>query len=323
MNKEHLKLEYDKLNANYLQLEKEAKFILNREIAKQQIKTHIISSRIKKFDSFIRKVINRSITEPFEEVEDLLGLRIVCLFRSDIEKIGHIINDSFTIIREDNKIEGYEISSFGYLSVHFIVKIKDEYMGPRYDDIKEIKFEIQVRTLAMDAWATISHYLDYNNPMDVPKNLRKDFFALSGLFYVADTHFEMFYNESIKSRENITYLIEKEYPELNQEINMDSLKAYLLTKYPERTHSETNYISELVYDLKKAGYSTIREIDNIINKGMKPFNQYENDLHRNTYYTDVGAIRGSLYIVDDNFLKLTGSHNKKTLKMLLKYRPAK
>ena len=63
--------------------------------------------------------------------------------------------------------------------------MRAEYSGPRYDNIAVLPFEIQVRTIAMDAWANVSHHLDYKSDKDVPAELRKDFYALSGLFYLA------------------------------------------------------------------------------------------------------------------------------------------
>ncbi|MBI4489516.1 MAG: hypothetical protein HY694_10565 [Deltaproteobacteria bacterium] len=58
-----------------------------------------------------------------------------------------------------------------------------------------VPFEIQIRTIAQDAWASISHYLDYKKESDIPAQLRRDFYALSGLFYVADRHFAMLKKE--------------------------------------------------------------------------------------------------------------------------------
>jgi len=52
----------------------------------------------------------------------------------------------------------------------------------------------------MHAWSIISHYLDYKTPNAVPSELKRDFNALSGLFYVADQHFEMFFKSSKASR---------------------------------------------------------------------------------------------------------------------------
>lgn len=47
----------------------------------------------------------------------------------------------------------------------------------------------------LNAWASISHYLGYKKESDIPAELRRDFNALSGLFYVADTHFAMLKQE--------------------------------------------------------------------------------------------------------------------------------
>jgi len=242
------------------------------------------------------------------------------LFRSDIDKIGQIIRESFSVIKEDNKIEGYEITSFGYLSIHFIAKLKDEYKGPRYDNIKDIKFEIQVRTLAMDAWATISHYLDYKSSLDVPKELRKDFFALSGLFYVADTHFEMFYEETLKARAIVNSLILKPEPELDQDINLDTLLAYLKHRFPERKHSTLEHMSALVSELHKAGYKTIKQIDNKLNSYMKAFLLYEKKYPpaEAKEFAGIGVVRITLAIGDEKFLEIykTSEANKEIYRRL-------
>lgn len=122
------------------------------------------------------------------------------------------------------------------MSVHFIARMKQAYSGPRYDKIAGFLFEIQVRTIAMDAWANVSHHLDYKTDKDVPAELRKDFYALSGLFYVADRHFEMFYSQSIESRKQMKELFEDTASledKAMQELNLDTLSAYLVTKFPD------------------------------------------------------------------------------------------
>ena len=58
-------------------------------------------------------------------------------------------------------------------------------------------FEIQVRTIAQDAWDSVSHYLDYKNN-SIRDELKRDFYALSGLFYVADTHFSFIKQDKMR-----------------------------------------------------------------------------------------------------------------------------
>jgi ppGpp synthetase/RelA/SpoT-type nucleotidyltranferase len=70
----------------------------------------------------------------------------------------------------------------GYLSIHYTCRMPDRYLGPRYELTSGIVFEVQVRTLCMHAWATVSHYLDYKGDWDVPAELKRSLSALSGLF---------------------------------------------------------------------------------------------------------------------------------------------
>ena len=87
----------------------------------------------------------------------------------------------------DNKTESLDPNIFDYMSLHIIARLKDE--------DGSIPFEIQVRTIAQDAWASISHYLDYKKTEGVPEELRRNFYALNGLFYIADFNFSLLKKE--------------------------------------------------------------------------------------------------------------------------------
>jgi putative GTP pyrophosphokinase len=189
MDREELQREYSNRHRLYERLAEEAAHIIENGLVQRQIKFHSVPKRVKEFSSFAEKAVRRQIEKPFEEITDLVGLRIVCLLRSDLAQIAELIRSSFSVVTEDDKLETQPVASFGYLSVHFVVRMKGDFRGPRYDGLHDIPFEIQVRTIAMDAWAAVSHYLDYKTDVDVPAALKKDFQALSGLFYLADTHF--------------------------------------------------------------------------------------------------------------------------------------
>jgi len=76
--------------------------------------------------------------------------------------------------------------------MHACISLPNHFRGSRYDPIKSLKCEIQVRTASMHAWATVSHHLDYKQEADIPSELKDDFYALSGVFYIADSLFEQF-----------------------------------------------------------------------------------------------------------------------------------
>jgi putative GTP pyrophosphokinase len=308
MDVETIKKDYARKSPILRQLREEAEFILLNAIKSNKIKIHNILSRVKELDSFLKKIERKESNTSSEEIVDLVGLRVVCLFRSDIPLIGNIIRSEFSIISEDDRIEGSEVSSFGYQSVHFVVKIKSDYSGPRYNLIKDIPFEIQVRTVAMDAWAIISHYLDYKTDKDVPLTIRKDFYALSGLFYVVDTHFELFYHSSIENRESTERRIINGISP-SEELNIDTFRAYVKSKIKEHEipKSDVSGYSEIVNELLSAGYKTIKDIDIAVDRGWHAFIEYENHYPPHSKvgskYNAIGVVRGLMTIVDENFYK--------------------
>ena len=303
------------------QLREEALYALSQAIKVAGIKYHSFPSRVKELDSFLEKARGREGKEaaeapnidwdPLEAIHDIVGLRVVCLYLSDLDRIAAVIRDTFEVLSEDNIIEGAEVSSFGYMSVHFVAKMKQAYTGPRYDKIAGLLFEIQVRTIAMDAWANVSHHLDYKSDKDVPAELKKDFYALSGLFYVADRHFEMFYSQSTQSRKQMKELFEDTTsPEdkARQELNLDSLSAYLKIKFPEREHSESKKLSDLLGPLLASGFTTIGKIDEVIDRGEEAFRVYEQERPpavskgKTRRFSDVGVVRITMSIFSERFV---------------------
>lgn len=298
--KEEIKKLYDYKSSEFNKTKDEVYFIIDTFLEKTDIKIHSVQSRIKKFDSLIKKIEGYEITtaeDVFEEVTDIVGLRIICLFISDITEIINLLRENFIVIREDNKITGSEISSFGYFSAHFICKLKEEYKGPRYDDIKDLAFEIQVRTISMDAWANISHYLDYKSESEVPSDLKKDFFALSGLFYVADTHFEMFFKNKKQQSKIAKKDVEKN---IDTEINFETIEAYINNKFKHRTPAFSESISKVTQELIAAGYTKMSQVDKKINESLKikPEESYIKGLNR------VGILRFIMKDNDANYLKV-------------------
>lgn len=187
---DQLRLIYDEKYTTYKALAEGVNVALYKEINRHGIKIHSIIHRIKTFDSFSGKIIRNRAVNPFEDIHDIAGIRVVCLFMPDISEIGGIVRGLFDVFEKDDKIHDGEMDVFGYMSLHLKARLKKESLGFETACF-ELPFEVQVRTIAQDAWATISHYLDYKQSILLSDHLRRDFHALSGLFYVADTHFSL------------------------------------------------------------------------------------------------------------------------------------
>ena len=104
-----------------------------------------------------------------------------------LEIIKGVIRNSFRVVKEDDKPSKIEVDVFKYAMPHFDVKLPDKYSNK---EIGNLTFEIQVHTICQDAWSAVSHCF-YKGEGEIPSKYKKDFYALNGLFYVADTHFEM------------------------------------------------------------------------------------------------------------------------------------
>jgi putative GTP pyrophosphokinase len=287
--------DYTKFTQVCKKLQEEALYIINEALQTSDVRIHSVTSRIKTFKSFAEKAERKQVTDPYAEIQDVVGIRIVCLFLSDIPRIGKLLENAFEVIEQDDKIDGGEASSFGYMSFHFTVRMKDSYTGPRYKHIGDQPFEIQVRTIAMNAWAATSHYLDYKSEIDVPSELRRDFFALSGLFYVADRHFEMFFNSKKATIAGITETLERAKPNWDQELNLDSLTAYLASSFPERKQPSGSDVSQLLGDLSSSGITNIKDVKSMVDKNFKWFEGREmrKPPHRekNRKFASVGVVR--------------------------------
>lgn len=131
-----------------------------------------ITGRVKKISSIIEKSKRGDIDEDKieEQMEDIAGIRIMCQFRDDIYSVVDIIRErdgrDLRIVYEKDYIHNNKES--GYKSYHIIVKYP---VQTAYGE-REILAEIQIRTLAMNFWATIEHSLNYKFKHNIPDDIR-------------------------------------------------------------------------------------------------------------------------------------------------------
>jgi len=256
-NRESVKAEYDRI------WEKYGKF-LNDE----GIDILDVQYRVKEFDSFYEKIQRKGYRKPFDEVEDICGLRIICYFPSDLDKISKLIEREFDVLESKDKADLLEPDRFGYRSLHFIVSTKKEWLkAPNYRGLSGLKAEIQVRTILMHAWADVEYKLAYKKKEHVPPQLRRKLYQLSALFEVADNHLESIreeregYKRSLvdKKRETITL-------DPSQELNVDNLQAVLDLHFPDRVIGDVpDLLDELLVNsvsMKEIedGYNEVKDI---------------------------------------------------------------
>ncbi len=131
-------------------------------------------ARIKTLESAKNKLIKRNYDVTFENlvnhVHDIVGIRIVCSFLSDVYEIANRIQSSkqFEVKNINDYIRNPKPS--GYTSYHINVLIPvDLYASTEY-----IEAEIQIRTIAMDCWSSLDHKLRYKLPENIPEEIKTE-----------------------------------------------------------------------------------------------------------------------------------------------------
>lgn len=175
------RLPYDTMMAYYrcAGMEIETKFrVLNEQFSLQYDRNPIetIKTRMKSMESILRKVRVKDIPLTFESLEenirDIAGVRVICSFQDDIYMLADCLlqQDDVTLIERKDYIK--EPKPSGYRSLHLIVEIPIFLQNEK----RPMKVEVQLRTIAMDFWASLEHKLRYkkNIPDGEAEQLAKE-----------------------------------------------------------------------------------------------------------------------------------------------------
>ena len=133
-----------------------------------RIPIHSVTSRIKSPDSTRQKLARHGLPYTIDNVmnnlNDIAGVRIICKYITDIYHVRDLLlkSDRYTFIKEKDYIKTPKPS--GYRSLHLIVETYVSVDGEN----RKIRCEIQLRTSAMDSWASLEHNMRYKS--DLPEN---------------------------------------------------------------------------------------------------------------------------------------------------------
>lgn len=138
-----------------------------------------VKSRIKSQKSIVNKLVNKgfvpTINNMKNNIYDVVGIRIVCSFLTDVYDIVSMISKSSNIIIKERKDYISSPKKTGYSSYHLIVLVPIYLStGKEY-----IPAEIQIRTIAMDFWASLDHKISYKFDNIIPKEVQEEMYKSS------------------------------------------------------------------------------------------------------------------------------------------------
>jgi len=156
---------------------------------------HNISSRLKSPESIANKLIRKNIPITAESIldnlHDIAGVRVVCHYIEDIYQIASYLSmhDDIQILKQKDYIKNPKPS--GYRSLHLIVTVPVFLSTGK----KIVPVEIQIRTIAMDFWASLEHQLHYKTKCSVPDSLSSELKELAEKIHSNDLQMEKIYHQ--------------------------------------------------------------------------------------------------------------------------------
>ena len=272
----------------------------------QEISILDITSRIKTVESAYEKISRKNYADPFIEIEDLCGIRVICYYPSDVDKIARIVRSEFDVKTEEDTRQRLSPQEFGYRSTHFIVTIKTSWLkAPNYRELGGLKIEIQVRTILMHAWAEIEHKLAYKSESQVPEAFKRKLYRLSAKFEEADEQFEELRRGLLDYRETIRGDAKSELSLLrSKELNLDTFQILLDTAYPdlERADAPT---AKLLVELAQYELSMSDLVDAV--DAQRPLLKQLDEMGKDRQghrWAQVGAMRNALDLSNDKYYQV-------------------
>lgn len=152
-----------------------------------------INYRIKSPESILRKMKKKNCEMTYEslinEIHDVAGIRLICNLKEDIFIIANLIRDipGIKILKEKDYVSKPKIS--GYSSYHIIVEVPLNIFGENIN----INVEIQIRTVAMDFWASMEHEIKYKSNKKVTNKMSKELVSCAKMINKVDAQMTSMY----------------------------------------------------------------------------------------------------------------------------------
>ena len=166
--------------------------VLNDELSikRQRNPIEFIKTRVKQPDSIASKLRRKgypvTVQSVFENLSDVAGVRVICAFIDDIYKVADMLTaqDDIELIKRKDYIKNPKMN--GYRSLHLIIE------GPVFfsDHNEQIRVEVQIRTIAMDFWASLEHQLKYKKDIDDAESIMYELRACADVINRTDYHMQ-------------------------------------------------------------------------------------------------------------------------------------
>lgn len=233
-----------------------------------------LSSRIKTLDSILEKMERKSL--PLQDIHDIIGFRIITLFKRDVCTICDMVRNTFQISWEDDKAQEKTDNCFGYLSIHFQLKVPEEWIkSPTDSQYSKLDVELQVRTFSQHVWAASSHLLQYKRDSSVPYVMRRNINRLAAVLEIVDDELE-----SILNAKECYRLSLQETSNNEKECSETTLNSILLEHILDELFLKENKklqepFDDLLEELSFCGINTVGQLRELLSSEMEGIRKKE------------------------------------------------
>lgn len=258
-----------------------------------------VAARVKRWPSYKAKAKQKDpqtgepvYTDPWQEINDLVGVRVTVFHSTAIPQAIDVLSESFEVIRSVDKAAETRISGgFGYGSHHLIVKVTDA-----IDELaayRGLTFEVQIRTVLQHAWAEFEHDIRYKHgPKPPSPEVDRLFTLAAGLIELADQQFD-----EIAALKNPETDPASDDIEVTAETLPGLLAVLLGSRYPRSRSEHYRWLAEL---LEANGITTMQQLRELIQ---------EEDIERVHNAMRYRFRPGHIRLVDDLLLNRFGARH--------------
>ena len=211
-------------NAHLPQLEQLAEQVssmLLKALREQNIQLNTFERRVKTEDSLTGKLEKKGYKyKTIYDITDLVGITAVTYYTDDVDKVAAIAKQIFDIDWKNSVDKRkHQLDSFGYLSLHYICYLKE---GP----LRDIPFEIQMRTALQHVWSAIEHDIGYKGAVKLPPEFVRQFSRLAGMLEMADDEFSRLRTAMSEYRRQVHSLVKSgQFSEVS--LSTESFRQFL------------------------------------------------------------------------------------------------
>ena len=214
IDREELRRQWEAERPLYDRLSKLVKMQIQRESQQRGIYC-TVTSRVKETDSFIKKAVRKSYSDPYYDIRDKAGVRVVCTYRDSLPQIEGLTNDLFQVSSCDDKSSALAYDQVGYSGIHFEVYLKStDSAASSLETLDGLPCEVQLLTRAQSLWADVSHELAYKPSQESPDETKR-------LVYLQSALMEIFDNQTAEMRRMIMTA-----PEFQENRMLDELSKH-------------------------------------------------------------------------------------------------